>query len=340
MEHSGGVCHTGPAGGSPAATAVRPVARVDRYAGTVPRIAYFGPQGTFTEQAAVALAGEADDLVPAETVAEVMRAVRGGDADAGCVPVENSVEGSVPATLDALAEGGPLVAVAEAMLPIRFSVLARPDIADPAAVRTVASHPHALAQVRDWLAANLPHARPVAAASTAAAAVAVQHGEYDAAVTAPIAADHYPLRPLATGVADIADAGTRFLLLRRPGPPPEPTGADRTSVLAEVDNRVGALWELLQELTVRGINLTKLDARPAKRRFGTYRFYIDFEGHVAEPRVGEAVAALRRRSNAVRFLGSFARADEVVATVPPRASNADFSSAERWLAAVRRGETA
>ncbi|MGH3436952.1 MAG: prephenate dehydratase [Sciscionella sp.] len=304
------------------------------------RIVYFGPQGTFSEQAARALVAASDELFPADTIRAALGAVRAGDADAGCVPVENSVEGAVPATLDTLAEAEPLVAVAEAVLPIRFSVLVRSGITGTADIRTVASHPHALAQVRGWLQAHLPEARTVAASSTAGAAVAVQHGEYDAAISAPVAINHYPLRVYATDIADAADAATRFLLLRRPGPPPEPSGADRTSIVAEVDNRVGALWELLQELSMRGINLTKLDARPDQRRLGRYRFFIDFEGHVTEPRVGDALASLHRRCNEVRFLGSFPRADHIGATVLPKADNSDFLAAQQWLARIRDGSTA
>ncbi|WP_026360490.1 prephenate dehydratase [Amycolatopsis nigrescens] len=300
------------------------------------RIAYFGPQGTFTEQAARVLAPE-DELVPAETIRLALAAVRAGDADAACVPVENSVEGAVTATLDSLAEDLPLVAVAEALLPVHFSVLARPDGAE---IKTVASHPHALAQVRRWLEDNLPGATPVATSSTAAAAVEVQSGQFDAAVTAPVAVEHYPLRVLATGVADENDAQTRFLLVRRPGPLPEPSGSDRTSVVAAAANRTGTLAELLTELAFRGINLTKLDARPLRGNFGEYRFFIDFEGHVAEPRIGDALAALRRRCDNVRFLGSHPRADGVPATIEPAGGNDDFTSAATWVAAVRKGELA
>ncbi|MFF5989762.1 prephenate dehydratase [Prauserella flavalba] len=300
------------------------------------RIAYFGPQGTFTEQAARSLAGD-EELFPVETISAALTSVRKGEADAACVPVENSVEGPVTATLDGLAEEAPLVAVAEALLPVHFTVLAREDVET---VRTVASHPHALAQVRLWLERNLPEARPVVASSTAAAAVAVQRGEYDAAVTAPVAVEHYPLRVLATGVADVPDARTRFLLLRPPGRLPEPTGADRTSIVAAAANRTGALAELLSELATRGINLTRLDARPIKGNFGMYRFFIDFEGHVAEPRIGGALAALRRRCNNVRFLGSHPRADGVAATIEPGAANDDFVNADAWVDAVRKGELA
>jgi len=303
----------------------------------VSRIAYFGPQGTFTEQAARGLAAADDELIPVETIPATLAAVRRGAADAACVPVENSVEGPVTPTLDGLNEAEPLVAVAEALLPVRFSVLTRPDADE---IHTVASHPHALAQVRHWLEANLPGARQVAASSTAAAAVGVQAGEFDAAITAPVAVEHYPLRVLATGVADVADARTRFLLVRKPGVLPEPTGADRTSIVASTINRTGTLAELLTELAFRGINLTKLDARPTRDNFGEYHFFIDFEGHVSEPRIGDALGALRRRCRNVRFLGSHPRADGVPATVEPSAGNDDFVRAAEWVEAVRKGELA
>ncbi|MEU6641363.1 prephenate dehydratase [Saccharomonospora sp. NPDC046836] len=299
------------------------------------RIAYFGPAGTFTEQAARLLAA-ADELTPVETIHAALAVVRKGEADGAVVPVENSVEGPVSATLDGLAEEDPLVAVAEALLPVHFSVLTR---GEEGPIRTVASHPHALAQVRLWLERHLPEARPVVASSTAAAAVAVQAGEYDAAVTAQVAVEHYPLHVLATGVADVPDAQTRFLLLRAPGELPEPTGADRTSIVAAAPNRTGSLAELLSELAMRGINLTRIDARPIKGNFGIYRFFIDFEGHVAEPRIGDALAALRRRCH-VRFLGSHPRADDVPATIAPGAANDDFVNAADWVAAVRKGELA
>src|SRR5699024_5511699 len=277
-----------------------------------------------------------DEFVAADSVSAALTTVRDGVADAACVPVENSVEGAVAATLDSLAAGDPLVAVAESLLPIRFSVLTRePDTE----IRTVASHPHALAQVREWLATNLPEARAVAASSTAAAAVAVHDGEYDAAVAAPIAARHYPLHVVATDVADVADARTRFLLVRQPGSLPDPTGADRTSIVAGTTNRTGALAGLLDELASRGVNLTRLDARPRQDTFGEYRFFIDVEGHIAEPRVGEAMMALQRRCD-LRFLGSHGRADGVRPTVGAGADNDDFAAAATWLAQVRAGKLA
>jgi prephenate dehydratase len=305
----------------------------------VSRIAYFGPQGTFTEQAALRLVDPAaDELLPLDTVPATLAAVRAGTVDAGCVPVENSVEGAVPAAMDALTAGEPLVAVAETVLPIRFSVLVRPGT-DPATVRTVASHPHALAQVQEWLAVNLPEATQLAAKSTAAAAVAVAEGELDAAVTAPVAAEHYPLSVLVTDIGDVSDAATRFLLLRKPGPLPPPTGADRTSLVAVTADRPGALADLLVELAHRGLNLSRIESRPTKGRLGEYRFFLDLDGHVAEPRVGDALAALRRQCLSVRFLGSYPKADGVVAAPAPGTAAADFASAAEWLTQIRDGTT-
>ncbi|HEV2781813.1 MAG TPA: prephenate dehydratase [Actinophytocola sp.] len=301
-------------------------------------IAYLGPQGTFAEQAARAFAVEdGHELVSVQTVPHALAAVRGKEADLACVPVENSVEGAVTATMDALADGEPLVAIAEIVLPVRFSVLVRPGTA-AADVRTVASHPHALAQVYGWLEEHLPGADKLAATSTAAAAVGVADGQYDAAVTAPIAATHYPLEVLAANVCDIADAVTRFFVLSRPGSTPPPTGADRTSVVAVPEtNRTGVLAEMLTELALRGINLSRIESRPLKGRFGEYRFFLDFDGHIAEQRVGDALAALHRRCHELRFLGSYRRADDVATTVWEGHTDADYDAAAKWLNSVRNG---
>ncbi|WP_367133646.1 prephenate dehydratase [Saccharothrix sp. HUAS TT1] len=296
-------------------------------------LAYFGPQGTFTEQAARGFASPQQELVPFDTVPAALAATRGGETRAACVPVENSVEGAVPATMDALTEGAPLVAVAEAVLPVRFSVLVRPG-GEP--VRTVASHPHALAQVRNWLGEHLPGVTVVATTSTAAAARSVLNGEFDAAVSAPVAVRHYPLEVLATDVADVRDAKTRFLLVRPPGALPEPTGHDRTSLVCTVSDRVGALSELLTELALRGINLTRIESRPTKDRLGEYRFYIDFDGHVTEPRVGDALAALHRHCPNTRFLGSYPKAEPG----GPVAGNEAFVVANDWVETIRRGQGA
>ncbi|OLF07628.1 prephenate dehydratase [Actinophytocola xinjiangensis] len=307
----------------------------------MPSIAYFGPRGTFSEQAALVHAAPTDSLVPMDTVPRALAAVRAGDADLACVPVENSVEGAVSATMDALAVDDPLVAVAEVVLPVRFSVLVRPGVSAED-VRTVASHPHALAQVQGWLARHLPAATQTAATSTAGAAVGVGDGTWDAAITAPVAANHYPLDVLATDVADVDGAMTRFLVLRRPGALPERTGFDRTSlVMIASAERTGVLAELLTELALRGINLSRIESRPQKGRLGRYRFYLDFDGHVAEQRVGDALAALHRRCEHVRFLGSYPKAERASSASAAALGNSDqdYTQANRWVTAVRNGET-
>ena len=252
------------------------------------RIAYFGPQGTFTEQAALHLVDAgADELVPVDTVPGALAAVRCGDVDAACVPVENSVEGAVNATMDALVDGEPLVAVAEACCRCGSRVLVRPGTRQ-ADVRTVASHPHALAQVRDWLVEHLPSAERGGVDLHRCRRGRRAKGEFDAAVTAPVAATHYPLAALATDIGRRAGRRDPVPAAARPGELPAPTGADRTSLVAITADRTGALADLLVELAERGINLTRIESRPTKGRLGEYRFFFDVDGHIAEARLGDA----------------------------------------------------
>jgi prephenate dehydratase len=271
-------------------------------------------------------------------VPAALEAVRTGEADAALVPLENSVEGSVPATMDGLGDGDPLVIVREVFLPVAFVLAARPGTALDG-VRSVASHPHALAQTAGWLRTHLPGVPTLPATSTAVAARAVAAGEHDAAVCAALAAQRYGLVPLADDVADHAGAVTRFVLVRRPGPLPTPTGNDKTSLVAVVGDRTGALLSVLQEFAVRGISLTRIESRPTRERLGVYSFSLDCEGHVADRRVGEAMAALHRVCDEVRFLGSYARADDRAnRPAEPAAADAAFADAEAWLARVRAGE--
>jgi prephenate dehydratase len=231
------------------------------------------------------------------------------------------------------------VVVRVVFLPVAFVLAARPGTA-PSAVRTVASHPHALAQTAGWLRAHLPDATALPASSTAAAARAVAAGEFDAAVCAALAAQRYGLEALVEDVADHPGAVTRFVLVRRPGPLPTPTGNDKTSLVAVVGDRTGALLELLREFAVRGISLTRIESRPTRERLGVYSFSLDCEGHVADRRVGEALAALHRVCDDVRFLGSYPRADgRQNKPVPASAEDPAFAGAAGWLDRVRTGST-
>ena len=301
------------------------------------RYAYLGPEGTFAEAALRTIdeVGQ-DPTLPQPTVHAAIEAVRSRVADAAVVPLENSVEGSVAITLDELATGAPLRIAREVLLPVMFSLLVRPGT-EAGAVKTVATHPHAEAQTRRWLRERLPAAEVVFTGSTAGAAMAVGQGEYDAAVAAPIAGVRAGLDPLAEDIADNPGAVTRFVLLTRPGPPPAPTGLDKTSLVAFIrDDHTGALLEVLTEFAVRGVNLTRIESRPTGEQLGRYSFSIDCEGHLAEARVGDALAALRRICADVRYLGSYPREGGGRNTpLPPGRDDPAFADAATWLTDLR-----
>jgi prephenate dehydratase len=302
------------------------------------RFAYLGPEGTFTEQALRSLPAAAKaDLQPHTSVSSALEAVRSGDADGAVVPIENSVEGGVSVTLDELANGDPLVITREIHVDVQFALLAKPGTSTES-IRKVATHPHAEAQCRRWMATHLPGVEVVLEASTAhaAAMVAVPDAPYDAAISAPIAAETYRLATLATSIADRAGAVTRFVLVSRPGPPPAPTGADKTSVVAFIrDNHPGALLEMLEQFAARGVDLTRIESRPTGYTLGEYCFSVDLTGHVDDARVGEALMGLRRTCADVRFLGSYPRADGAVVNVPSGTADSDFRDAETWLRQLR-----
>jgi prephenate dehydratase len=304
------------------------------------RYAYLGPEGTFTEQALRSLpAASKADLQPCSTVTLALDAVRTGEADGAVVPIENSVEGSVPVTLDELATGDPLMITREMTVPIAFSLLARPGVTVEE-LRRVATHPHAAAQTRRWTALHLPRAEVVHTSSTAHAAFMLTQDDpgWDAAIAAPVAAEHYRLATLASGIGDNADALTRFVLVSRPGPPPPPTGRDKTSIVAFMrDDHPGALMEILDQLTMRGVNLTRIESRPTGAALGNYCFSIDCEGHVDDARVGEALMGLRRVCADVRFLGSYERHDGVAPDIRVGTSDREFLDAAAWLARLRNG---
>jgi prephenate dehydratase len=304
------------------------------------RYAYLGPQGTFAEQALRSVPAAAHaELQPHPTVSSALDAVRGGAAYAALVPLENSVEGSVATTLDELAAGAPLMVIREVVLPVSFRLLARAGTA-LADVRRVATHPHAHAQCRGWLARMLPEALAVPALSTAAAAAALAEGAttHDAAISAPIAAERYHLEVLAEDIGDNPGAETRFVLVSRPTGPPLPTGTDRSTLVAFLtEDHPGALLEILTEFAVRGVNLTRIESRPTGEQLGRYCFSIDCEGHVDDARVGEAMMGLRRVCAEVRFLGSYPRADGRAPLVRRGTSDPEFRDASAWLARVREG---
>ena len=306
------------------------------------RYGYLGPEGTFTSMALDAWqpAGSGERTAYG-SVDAALTALRAGDIDGAMVPIENSVEGGVSATLDALASGDPLVVTGEVLVPITFVLAARPGttLAD---LRAVGTHSHAWAQVRGWMGEHLPDAVYVPTLSTAAAAEGLERGpqSYEAAVCAPAAARLHGLEVLADGIGDMQAAVTRFVLVARPGVLPEPTGADKTTVvLFQRDDHAGGLLALLEQFAARGINMTRLESRPTKESMGAYCFSIDLEGHVLDERVGEALMGLRRICAEVRFLGSYPRADRQRASIAPLTSDTDFTAARSWLEEIRSGRS-
>lgn len=300
--------------------------------------AYLGPRGTFAEAAINALEIAQDaHLVPAESVPVALELVRSGKVDGALVPIENSVEGGVPTTLDGLAHGQQLEIVAEISIPVEFSILVKPGtkLSD---ISRVATHPHAQAQCLDWLAKNLPGVHVLPAMSTAHAASELANGaNYDAAICARVAADHYGLEILADNIGDNDAAWTRFVLVRKPGHAQKSTGNDKTTVSLFIhQNHAGALQEILTEFTVRGIDLTRLESRPTKQQLGEYFFSLDFEGHIDDERVGEALKGLHRICANVLFLGSYPRHAGQTTELKAGSSNAEFIEADEWLAQVRR----
>ncbi|MBD0745802.1 prephenate dehydratase [Streptomyces sp. CBMA152] len=305
------------------------------------RYTYLGPEGTFTEAALRTLPEAATrELVPMVSVPAALDAVRNGDAAAALVPIENSVEGGVTATLDELAGGEPLMIYREVLLPIAFALLVRPGtkLSD---IKTVTGHPVAQPQVRNWLRAHLPEALWESAASNADGARLVQEGRFDAAFAGEFAAATYGLEALVTEIHDAENAETRFVLVGRPARPAAPTGADKTSVVIWLgDDHPGALLELLQEFAVRGVNLMLIQSRPTGAGIGNYCFAVDAEGHISDRRVGEALMGLKRICPKVRFLGSYPRAGVTAADVRklrPGTSDTEFVAAAEWLARSQDG---
>ena len=308
-----------------------------------PVYAFLGPEGTFTEAALLQVPGAVQATrLPASNVNAALDMVRAGAADAAMVPIENSVEGGVTATLDAIASGQELRIIREVLVPISFVLVARPGV-QLAEVRRVSTHGHAWAQCRMWMDTNIPEAEYVPGSSTAASALGLlaKDCHYDAAICAPLVArGHAGLSVLAADIGDNPGAVTRFILVSRPGALPERTGADKTTVVVPLpEDRPGALMEILDQFASRGVNLSRIESRPTGQYLGHYFFSIDAEGHAGEPRVADALAGLHRISPGIRFLGSYARADGQATPVPAHTSDAAFSAAGSWVDSILDGRS-
>jgi len=299
---------------------------------------YLGPAGTFTEAALNPILKPGDKSVPAVNVTAALDAVRSGTADYAIVPIENSVEGVVARTLDELASGEPLLIIGESILSVSFALMVKPGV-KISDIKRLATHPHAEAQCREYIAKNIPGAEVIMTASTAAGAEAVAKGEADGALAAAVAAKNFNLEVIAEDVGDKQAAVTRFVTVSRPGKIAAPTGSDRSSLVVFIAaDHSGALLEILTEFAVRGVNLTFIQSRPNGVELGQYHFIIDVEGHIEDARVGDTLKALYRICADVRFLGSYARADKVLPTLNKATEDKAFDSAESWFKRIRSGE--
>jgi prephenate dehydratase len=270
------------------------------------RVAYLGPEGTHSHDAALARYGETATLVPFSDIPSTVAAVAASLVDQAIVPIENSTEGSVTVTLDLLIAPEARPIVGEMVLPVRHQLIARPGTALHDVERVI-SIGQASAQCRNFLTAQLPGAQVFPAVSTAAAVAACVHSDRLAAIGTEAAARLYGMSVLAADIQDNADNATRFVILGRDCP--ASTGRDRTSlVFSLAADRPGGLLAALRPFADRGINLSRIESRPTKATLGNYWFLIDCEGHRDDPPVADAIGEVRRIAVELRVLGSYPRA--------------------------------
>jgi chorismate mutase / prephenate dehydratase len=272
------------------------------------RIACLGPLGTFSHQAVRQQFGAHAELIPVDSFAEVFDEVEHQRADYGIVPVENSIEGMVAATLDRFVSS-PLVIKAEVLLRIEQCLLSRSGRV--AQVREIVSHPQSLAQCRHWLAQHFPRLPQVEVSSNARAAELARGDARKAAIAGRVAAEHYGLKIVTAGIQDQAHNCTRFLVLGRDGDG-RPSGDDKTSLLVSVPHEAGALHRVLEPFAVNQVSICTIESRPLKERAWEYLFFLDLVGHAKEPRVARALAALKSRCLLLKVLGSYPAAPRPV----------------------------
>jgi chorismate mutase/prephenate dehydratase len=271
------------------------------------RVAYLGPEASFTHAAVQVHFGHAVEEVPVRTIGEVFRAVDAGQADYGVVPIENSTEGAVNATLDVLMHTA-LQVCGEVALRVEHQLMTRAE--SLAAVQRVYLHPQTRAQCREWLSAHLGEVDWVEVLSNAEAARLAADDPAAAAVAGAAAAEHYGLPILVAGIEDDPENTTRFVVVGQQAA--GPSGRDKTSVLVSGPNRPGSLLAMLEPFSEAGVNLTKIVSRPAREALWDYVFFLDLEGHCEDAAITQALEGVREAGGAVRVLGCYPQAG------PPR----------------------
>jgi chorismate mutase/prephenate dehydratase len=263
-------------------------------------VAYLGPQGTFSQEAAILHFGGSIETRSCATIDEVFKQVETGVTGYGVVPVENSTEGAIGRTLDLLLTT-PAKVCGEIMLPVRQCLMSRAK--NRAGITKVYSHTQSLAQCQHWLARHLPGAERIAVVSNAEAARLAARDAKSAAIASRTAAELYKLKVLARDIQDESRNTTRFLVLSCEDS--APSGRDKTSLIVSTRNAPGAIHELLSPLAKNGVSMTRLESRPARTGLWEYVFYIDIEGHARDDKVVQALAEVERKASFVKNLGSY-----------------------------------
>ncbi|MBF0571069.1 MAG: prephenate dehydratase [Candidatus Omnitrophica bacterium] len=263
------------------------------------RIAYMGPEATFSHLASLKRFGSSVDHVACDNVAEVFRKVEGADCDYGVVPIENSIEGVVTHTMDLLAESD-LKICSQVLLDVTHHLMSKGALSQ---VKEIHSHPQIFGQCRLWLMKNMPKAHLIPAVSSTKAAQIVAGRKNAACIASQIAASLYGLNILKKNIQDSAHNITRFLVISTMDVPP--TGSDRTSLVFSIKDKVGALHAMLTPFMKHKINLTKIESRPSKKKAWDYYFFVDCEGHQNDPCVARALAQLEGMCKFLKILGSY-----------------------------------
>jgi len=264
------------------------------------KVAYLGPRATFTHMACMQKFGSSAQYVPVNSIKDVFSEVERGRAHFGVVPIENTTEGVVNHTLDMFVDSNLLI-YGEVLQEVSHHLLSKSGVVDE--MTKIYSHPHAIAQCRNWLETNLPHVLVSEVASTARAAEICADDPSAGAIASELAAQLYGLKVIESRIEDNMNNFTRFLVLSQK--PPERTGKDKTSLMLSVKDKVGALYDLLRPFASHGLNMTKIESRPSRRKAWEYIFFVDVEGHMEEERVKKAIEEIKGRCLFMKVLGSY-----------------------------------
>ncbi|MGA6827749.1 prephenate dehydratase [Nitrospira sp. NS4] len=264
------------------------------------KVAYLGPRATFTHMACMQKFGSSAQYIPVHSIKEVFNEVERGRAHFGVVPIENTTEGVVNHTLDMFVDSNLLI-YGEVLQEVSHHLMSKSGVAEE--VKKICSHPHAIAQCRNWLETNMPRVQVSEVASTARAAEMCLEDPSIAAIASELASQLYGLKVIKARIEDNLNNFTRFLVLSQK--PPQRTGKDKTSLMLSIKDKVGALYDLLRPFASHGISMTKIESRPSRRKAWEYIFFVDVEGHVEEERVKRAIEEIKGRCLFMKILGSY-----------------------------------